>query len=368
MLYRNKEHQIEEFNVVGLVRKMYKYSVGVMVGIQGDGYIGTCEKRPRAGMCCSLIVAVMNKPEIIGCHIAGKDTNNEECSQAITQSMLTKAVEELDKVCAFKNIVQDEAYTAHMNTCISTDIHPFCATSAVNEELALDVLGSVGGTGPRRMFTKKTPYHKEVCEEWQIEDPYDIPKSTAKKVGDEIMSPWYNAIDEFCLAKNLIPYTYLARARNEIVQEMCRNLDQHLKAGGIGRPLTIDEAVNGIPGKRGLDGQKMNTAAGLRYGKTKAKHLKKETWPYEYNEYVVEDVAELHKNLANMVRAKNALNSNLKDEALKKKKVDEYRTRVFFSDELHYMIVVSQLFGPVMSFMMQHPKSAHSAIGLNAGS
>lgn len=69
-----------------------------------------------------------------------------------------------------------------------------------------------------------------------------------------------------------------------------------------------------------------------------------------------------------MVRAKNALNSNLKDEAMKKKKVEEYRTRVFLSDELHYMIVVSQLFGPVMSFMMQHPKSAHSAIGLNAES
>jgi len=368
MIYRNKDHSIEEFGVMGLARKMYKYTVGSMINIQGDGYIGTCEKRPKAGMCCSLIVAVMNKPEIVGCHIAGRDTNNEECSQAITQSMLIDAIKELDDVCAFKNIVQDEAFTAHMETCVSSEIHPYCATNAVNNELPLDVLGSVSGTGPRRMFTRKTPYHGEVCEEWQIEDPYDIPKSTAKKAGDKIMSPWYNAIDEFCMAKNLIPYTFLARARKEIVREMSKRLDQYLEAGGIGRPLTIDEAVNGIPGKRGIDGQKMNTAAGLRYGKTKAKHLKKDTWPYEYNDYVIEDVEELHKNLANMVRTKNALNSNLKDEALKKKKVDEYRTRVFFSDELHYMIVVSQLFGPVMSYMMQHPKSAHSAIGLNAES
>lgn len=368
MLYRNKDHQIQEISVIGLQRKKFSYSVGKQTGIKGDGYIGVADSQPKNGMCCSLLVSVMNKPEIVGCHIAGKDSNNEECSQLITQGDLLKAISELDRVCAFKHIVQDEAYEAHVETCTSRNVHPYCATNSVNNELALDVLGTVGGTGPRKMFTKKTPYHEEVCKEWRIEDPYGIPKSTAKKVGDEIFSPWYNAIEEFCQAKNLIPYTYLARARKEIVVEMCKNLDQYLQAGGIGRPLTIDEAVNGIPGKRGIDGQKMNTAAGLRYGKTKAKHLKKDTWPYEYNDYVVKDVIELHSTLSKMVRAKNALNSNLKDEALKKKKVDEYRTRVFFSDELHYMIIVSQLFGPVMAFMMQHPKSAHSAIGLNAES
>ena len=368
MIYRRNDHSIEEFNVVGLVRKKFKYSVGEMLGIQGDGYIGTADKQPKAGMCCSLLVANMRKPEVLGCHIAGKSSSMEECSQGITQDLLKDAIFQLDEVCCFQHVCQDEAYTAHVDSLTSDEVHKFCATNAVNKEIALDILGSVGGTGPRRMSTRKTPYHDEVCEEWQIEDPYGIPKSTARKIGDSILSPWYNAVEEFCQAQNLIPYTYLARARKEIVGEMCKNLNQYLQAGGIGRPLTIDEAVNGIPGKRGIDGQKMNTAAGLRYGKTKSKHLKKETWPYEYNDYVIQDVEELHHTLSKMVRAVNALNSNLKDEALKKKKVDEYRTRVFFSDELHYMIVVSQLFGPVMSFMMQHPKSAHSAIGLNAES
>jgi len=368
MLYRNQKHDIEEYNVVGLARKMYKYSVGAMRNIQGDGYIGTCEKRPRAGMCCSLLVAVMNKPEIVGCHIAGKDTNNEECSQLITQDMIRSAIAELDKVCQFKRIIQSEAYEAHMESCTSADIHPYCATNIVRKDVPLDVLGSVGGTGPRRMYTRQTPYHTEVCKEWQIEDPYGIPKSTAKKVGDEILSPWYNAVEEFCNTRNYIPYTYLARARKEIVREMTKNLEQYVEAGGIVRPLTIDEAVNGIPGKRGIDGQKMNTAAGLKYGKTKDKHLKKKTWPYEYEDYVVNDVQELHVKMAMKVRTKNALNSNLKDEAMKLKKVEEYRTRVFFSDELDYMIVTSQYYSPVMSYMMQNPKSAHSAIGLNAES
>jgi hypothetical protein len=163
-----------------------------------------------------------------------------------------------------------------------------------------------------------------------------------------------------------MPYTILARARKDISKAFCSKIKLHAEAGGICRPLTVQESINGIPGMRGIDGQKMSTAAGIRYGKTKASHLANDEYPYVYNQYVYDDVEEFRQKLLRGERGRNILNSNLKDEALKKAKVDSYRTRVFFSDELHVMILVGQYFGPIMSYMMHFPQTCHSAIGLNA--
>jgi hypothetical protein len=367
MLHRKENHEINIYDVTGLRRKFFKYSCNKDKNITGDGYIGTCSIYPTQGMCTSLLVADMKKPELVGVHIAGMDKCYDECSQAVTQDMLLKAIEALNEVCVFQDIAQDEAYDSHMCN-VTGDIHPFCPTKNLSEHVPIDAMGAVGGTGPRRMYTKKTPYHDDVCKYFDINNPYGIPKSTATYKDGKIISPWTNCIDELERTKNMMPYTSLCRAKHEIVECMLTKMEVYKEAGGICRPLTAQEAINGIPGVRGLDGQKMSTAAGIKYGKTKASHLENEEYPYVYKDYVYKDIENIIESLASGKRIKNCLNSNLKDEPLKLSKVESYRTRVFFSDELDMMTVVSMYFGPVMSYMMQHPESAHSAIGLNAES
>uniref|UniRef100_A0AB39A373 RNA-dependent RNA polymerase n=1 Tax=Perinereis aibuhitensis marna-like virus 2 TaxID=3237975 RepID=A0AB39A373_9VIRU len=343
----------------------YEYDNNDYVGI---GHVGRSECAPVNGMCMSPVIVDIRQPEIIGVHIAGQERNKNTFVLSVLKGELDKAVSELDAVCIFQDINQTEAYEGQAEKCTSTEVHKFCATRYADPTLPLDVIGTVPGSGPRVMNTRKTPYHDQVKSFLGIEDTYGIPKSSARIVDGELMSPWKNCIEELNQAKNLIPYTALERAREEIVEEFTKPLEQYLKAGGIGRPLTVDEAINGIPGIRGIDGQKMSTSAGLKYGGTKKKHLEKDEHPYEYKQEIYDDVQDLRKKLASRTRGINALNSNLKDEPLKKKKVDEYRTRVFFSDELDTLIVCGQEFSPILAYLMNHPQSSHCAVGLNAQS
>lgn len=358
----------EEYNrVYNLTKRAERYS------FQGDkyicnGYRGKSEAVPVAGMCMSPIIVDSKAPEIIGVHIAGHENSRQLLVLAVTQEMVRNAIVELDEVCTFQHIDDTAAFKAHADSCISKEIHPFCATRFASNELPIDIIGSVPGSGPRRFSTQKTPYHNYILEKFNIENPYDIPKSTAKVVDGELFSPWKNCIEELNQARNLIPYTLLERAREEIVAKFSRKLKSYEKGGGVVRPLNIFEAINGIPEKAGMEGMKMATSAGIKYGGVKSKHLKTEIHPYEFAEYVTEDVIRLRETLANKERGVNTLNASLKDEPLKKKKVVEYRTRVFFADEIDSLIVCSQLFSPILAYLRTFPEMSHCAIGLNAQS
>ena len=316
------------------------------------------------GTCCAPVIIDGPQPEILGFHIAGN--NNTGLFIPITQSYLKETLERLDE-SGFPVVSSEEAYVAHMDSVTGTDFHSKDPTNLLSEGFHGERLGTIPGTGPRQMKIKRTPYNSDVQKLFDIEDPYGVPSGRAFVDPEGVLhSPWLNGLQEIDAAEDSIPMHLISRAFTQISTEYCRNLDQHRRAGGTVRPLTYDEAINGISEQRGVDGVKMSTSAGHRYKGKKRKHLVKLDHPYVFSERVMTDVSTFDASIRRGIRYQNSLVANLKDEALKLSKCDD-RTRIFFCDELSTVILMNKYFSPVMSYMMNNPFTVSTAIGLNAG-
>lgn len=367
-LYRDEEGTLNRYNVHEAIPKEFEYECPDAT-YQGHGFLGHLSTPTVAGMCCSLVIADEKKPEIYGYHIAGNEAQakarGHTLIQSLTQEDIMSAIGELDKVCEFKYIKQDIAYGGQKATVTSSKIHPLCATKYLDKNVPVEVLGSVPGSGPRHMKITQTPYADKVEEYFETKNEYGRPKSTATYEDGELKSPWINCIKEFCLTRSYIPYTTLAYAQDMIFDRIITKLPLYIAAGGRCSPLTPEEAYRGTP-DRGFEGHTWNTSSGVMWGGKKWAWLLDFDLPRTYKPEVMKTVEETIELCRKRIRVLNTLNANLKDEPLKLKKVMDYRTRVFFSDELHMMIVFTMFFGPPLAYLLIHPETACCAIGLNA--
>lgn len=367
-LFRNKKGEMERHTVTSAnpCTTMYDAAGGPYEAV---GFRGHLSAPSQPGMCCSLAIADDKKPEIYGYHIAGntevKSAKGHTVIQSLTQQDIMSAITELDEVSGTKYIKQEFAYKGHQETCTTTEIHPLCASHHLNKNTPVEVIGSVPGSGPRHFKTKHTPYFERAQEYFGFSDPYVRPPSCATRVDGEIKSPFINCIKECNLIRNLIPFTLLAYAQDVIFDRIIGKLDLYIAAGGCVSPLTPEEAYRGTPDK-GFEGHTWNTSSGLMWGGKKWCWLLNFDLPKTYKPEVIQTVMETIELAKKKIRIFNALNANLKDEPLKKKKADEFRTRVFFSDELHVMIAFTMYFGPPLAYLLVHPATACCAIGLNA--
>lgn len=353
---------IQNFFDVTPRRERYKVDKRIYTA---EGYRCKTELPMIDGSCMTVVVKESPSPEVLGFHIAGIPGERISLTQKVTQDEIACALKNLTKLTPIDPLVEDETILC---VALSNEIHPLCPSRLFPEDFPVSVVGSVPGTGPRRMKTEFTPFHDEITGFFGGAGVFGIPPGRATRVDGEVRSPWKKCVEDMLESKNLLLHSRLAKTSHAILEHFKKGVRKYVQEDCLARPLSLYEATNGIPGVLGANGVNINTSAGIGFGKTKKHHVVNDEHPWKWNDRVEEKVEEFVDKLKRRVRPCNILNASLKDEPLKAKKCEDYATRVFFCDALDALLVCMMWFSAPMNFMSLYNGFSHCALGLNASS
>lgn len=352
-----------------------------VAGIDYDGWVWKSKTNASRGMCGSAVIAHLQNPYVMGYHVAGKTNGTRGVCQFLSLKYIKEKMKEIESF--HTPIVNDEkCFELHCESCTDLNTHPFCPTNLdIFDKIPMEVIGSVPGTGKRRMQVRKTPFNEKIHDHFGTEEKFSKPPGGAVIIDGELKSPWKRGLEEVSGGKSVFPQGLLDRAIEEVKDLLCHRLSEYCnESGSIFRPLHTSECFDGIIGTK-LSGVNWNTSCGLfpketwqhLFGtcfsgyqyKVKKDWIVNEEFPYEVDEKFYQMVEYTDSLLREKIRPVNVLNAALKDEPLKKSKCEEFRTRIFFSDQFHILILVMKYFGPVLNYLTSYPYNTRSAVGLN---
>lgn len=130
------------------------------------------------------------------------------------------------------------------------------------------------------------------------------------------------------------------------------------------KPLTLDQAVNGIPNRRFIERLAMNTSMGIGFSGTKAEHfpVRDEHGNRDISPEVLEEVEYIKKEYLAGRRVYPPFKACLKDESTP---VDKEKVRVFQVAPVSFSLVGRQYFLPLVRFMYFNPLLCETAVGVN---
>jgi len=332
-----------------------------------DGYTAKYEGIvPKKGLCGATIVSSTKPHYIIGTHNAADDEGNPMICP-ILESEVREAMDKLLENSFYSQIDTSNSYEFHSNNVKDPEIHERNACNKFSTHTAVEIFGDIGRSGNTKFSTVETPMMKEVLNFFGVDkNPYVVPPSKGETVDGIFRCPWVNLIEELNICECKIPQSYLERAYNASIKEIDTLLDEYLKDEEVlKRVLTIDEAVNGLPGVKAANGVKMSTSAGIKYGGKKGDHVINDDYPYVINDYVQKDVEDKIETYKKGETSDTVFKFCLKDEALKEKKAKEFRTRAFSALPMDSVISFNMYYTASCSFLYTNPFGVSSAISLD---
>lgn len=154
---------------------------------------------------------------------------------------------------------------------------------------------------------------------------------------------------------------YLDMAEDDYIDPLLRLMKKWKKQENV-RPLTTDEMINGVEGKRFLEMIKMATSMGLPNGGIKKAWFEFVNGKWQMCFTLSEEFKAALTRLANGDRHYAWFQALLKDEA---KTAGVYKVRVFYSCDVVTTLLVRKYYLPIMRFLQFHNLTAEIAVGLN---
>lgn len=183
--------------------------------------------------------------------------------------------------------------------------------------------------------------------------------------------PQQLGLAEFIKPVDFMDETTLERCSKSFLEHVLANLPpEELDLLGV---VTIDVAVNGMPGMAYMDRIKMSTSMGNPYNTTKRKFLiplDDGMWSegMKFVPEVEEVISEMIVKLSKGVRCHAIFTAHLKNEAVSFKKAKSGKTRIFFSGPGTLLVIVRMYFMSFCRVVQRNRGVFMCAVGLNTTS
>lgn len=179
-------------------------------------------------------------------------------------------------------------------------------------------------------------------------------------------SPYNLALRELNTVKPALDRDILSRVIKEIVERVVSGLREN----GIPelKPLTLEEAVNGVEEDPFIRRINASTAAGFGFTGKKRDHFHYPNGDFTKAEPTEEVLKEVERLLVAYDQGETpqvVYKAQLKDEPRDRQKVAKGKTRVFYSASLPSLIVGRMFLGPIFSTMVSHSKLYCAALGID---
>jgi len=167
-----------------------------------------------------------------------------------------------------------------------------------------------------------------------------------------------------------VPPDSLEWAVNDYLGDLLPPLREHMKKHPeLCRPLTLDEAINGVSGSLYMGPFKMDTSAGIPTGSKEDSGLfnRIEPYPDGRKRYELTPIAlKYYEEMLQMLDNEEALGiwvkTCLKDEVVAE---DSEKVRIFYILECLFGLICRQYFLPVAEFISRHPLTSECMVGVN---
>jgi hypothetical protein len=318
----------------------------------------------RVGACMGVVISDQTSPVVLGFHIAGRERDNYGVSQTVTYSMYEQMCSDLEKcygVTLSSKAGKIPATQYGKPLIVSTEVHPLCKLATADENTCVDILGATALRSTQKSRVVQSELSPHVAEITGVQNKWGPPKMTPNWAAyNKTLEHVVNPADPF-------DPDLVVMAMKDWVGPVKESLQEWTKTEEV-RPLTLEESILGIDGKRFIDAIPMNTSMGFPIFQAKHK------WFDEKREdgvlvsrtphpSVLEEMERQKQCWLEGTRAYPVTAATLKDEPTP---LDSEKVRVFQGGSVAFGIWLRIYFLPILRFMHHNPTLTESAVGVNA--
>jgi hypothetical protein len=348
--------QREIASIMRFVPVRDQYPVGETM-YHTDVRILTSEGRTSIGTCGSPAVCTRPDGNYIYGIVVSTHSDFDSCKHGV--KMLDTAV--IDSLP--EDFSDTGMHFAPSCDFISTPLHESSPLRHHSLDTNLVPIGSI--SAPRKHFKSETTrsmiYQDLVAHLGEIPQ-YGAPKMKGGFHEGIYKHPMIHAAAKRGKNKSIRDPEIMKQCADAVENDLASQID--LKSITL---LSLDDAVNGIPGKRFVDKLPRNTSAGLDLVGKKSAHM---TEPDENQRVsllpqIVEAMDDLKARYMRFERGGVVFDGCLKDEALPVSKIESYKTRFFTSVSMYFIILQKMVYGHLCAALMENNIGTGIGAGLN---
>lgn len=315
-------------------------------------YRGTLEHESSSGDCGSLAIAMTPRGRaIVGIHALGIDRSVGEIQ--VNLSDLELLIARLDKQSLFSLQVEGGGEPSLCLENKITTVNPLHHKSMTRylPDAKVHVYGTLSGFRPRpKSCVRKTPLVEEMCAHFEVEVAHGKPVMIG-------WQPWRLNLTEmvkpFCGYSRPIIEACAGRYVEDVIAELPLEWEREMVI------LSLDSAINGLPGVKYIDGLNRNSSMGFPWNKTKREFLIEnhtETHPegVTFDKETLARVELIEELYLEGKRANPVFSAHLKDEAVTHAKMLSGKTRVFTGAPVDWSIVVRKYLLPFVRLLQKN--------------
>lgn len=333
------------------------------MGIMGM-FNGVCESYTVPGDCGSMFISETPMgPLILGIHSMGDDLKRTQqvMISPVWREYAKEALDKFTPVITHSGTIRVEHPDMNLNVA---DLHQKSPVRFIEEGVA-DVYGTL--TGPRS--------HPKSRVKPTLIANYLKDRGYSTTHGKPVMNGWepkHNALVNMLKPHCYLEPAILKEATAGFIADILEGLDDEARESlGV---VDLDVAINGVAEVAHLDRINISTSTGYPYKCPKKKKLIPVD-PIKGLEGKLELDADLLQEVLDIIAAYkrgeryNPVNSaNLKDEPLKRAKIEAKRTRMFSGSPVAWVIVVRMYLLTMLRLVYTHHMLFESAPGMAANS
>lgn len=361
LMYRSSSGEIKTSKL-----SMASQNVTTMAGTFPGG-LYTLDWPTFNGLCMATIVSDDRAPSIIGFHLGGKEGSNTGCSGFITNQMVQEAISEVKQlpgVLVTKNHVPPDTEQFGVQFFTSPEVSTKSAVNYLTGEPVIQVYGQCIGRATMKSEVIESPLSPHVSEVCKIPQQWGPPKLR----------------EDFPFQRTLIHSAepaigfegdVLIKAVECYSAQLGQILERvpHLKAST--KPLTEQQTISGIDGKRFMDAMKKNSAIGFPLTGPKSRYMtelpptEEHRAPFAFEDRFWIAYDEVRRKFRRGERACLIFKACLKDTPTK---LDSDKVRKFDAGHICLQFGMRMYYLPVARAMSLFPLISECAVGINSES
>jgi hypothetical protein len=317
------------------------------------------------GLCGAPIVSQGKASCLSGIHLGGRSGTPQGCYGVVTLSNMVDAMTYLRTV---EGVIfsgdADDFEKQNLGVTVVTDepMNPKSPLNYLPEHSQIAYYGSCPGATTNRSDVKVTPISASVLDVTGYPNIYCGPKFSPPYFG------WQSNLANLSVPAHPFPHSILARSITDYKSALLPIFRSDLWKDA--RPLTEQENMVGIPGKKFMDGIKLNTAIGFPLVGAKRKYVTEIEIESDmegrrrklvFDDAIRSEIERCEQLYRKGLRANTIAKACKKDEILAKPKC-----RIFYSNPIALTFLLRKYFLPVMRVMQMNPLASECAVGINS--
>jgi hypothetical protein len=313
------------------------------------------------GLCGAVLVA-KRKPLILGVHLGGMAGTPRGCAGILYKDEIDRAINilnDIDGVLISGSAEQFETQILGVNVLTDTELHPKSPLNYMPDGSQIEYYGNCPGMSTFRSNVKTTKISKHVSDVMGAPNVYGPPVEEPQYFG------WQECLSSMAEPAQQYDPQLLMTAIKDYKEDLLPLFKSDLWKDT--RPLTDEENLCGVPGKKFLDAIPLNTSIGYPLRGPKRKYVT-ELEPTEerpnnrvLSKEIRDEIARCEACYKRGERAYTIAKACKKDEVLSKKKC-----RIFFGNPIALTFLIRRYFLPILRVLMFNPKISECAVGINS--